>query len=305
MGRLDIADYSTGVVSLEELIAQASTGNHAPNTPSNPSPINNAINISLNPLLNWDCSDPDGDSLTYDVFVNSDLIADDITNSQFQLLGLQSDRNYSWTIQAKDSHGATSISNPTWHFTTSQETPGNLVIQPGPIDSNDTFIEILHVDSGDDLSSNNYGNYGYMYVHYGYNVMNLLERKTLVSFTIPSNIDLTDITSAKVMLYGQPVENSGEGLVLCKKLTAPFNESTATYANSNGLIGQEISRINLDNYPDPIQRYWFTWNINPTNITNRVLSMAFVTGGGKLNLYASDTSAADYRPKLEIQYNTK
>ena len=42
--------------------------NSLPYQPSNPTPSNDSTGISINALLSWTCSDPNGDSLTYDVY---------------------------------------------------------------------------------------------------------------------------------------------------------------------------------------------------------------------------------------------
>jgi uncharacterized repeat protein (TIGR01451 family) len=42
--------------------------NNPPNTPSNPSPADNVTGVSVSTDLNWTGGDPDGDSVTYDVY---------------------------------------------------------------------------------------------------------------------------------------------------------------------------------------------------------------------------------------------
>ena len=46
--------------------------NQAPNSPSNPSPADSALNVSRFVVLSWTCTDPNaGDTLRYDVVVGS------------------------------------------------------------------------------------------------------------------------------------------------------------------------------------------------------------------------------------------
>ncbi|MHC1568108.1 MAG: hypothetical protein ACXQTT_00620 [Candidatus Syntropharchaeia archaeon] len=44
----------------------ATTINHSPNTPYNPSPQNGAVDVSLTLILSWECEDPDWDPVKYE-----------------------------------------------------------------------------------------------------------------------------------------------------------------------------------------------------------------------------------------------
>ena len=44
------------------------TPNTPPKAPSNPIPSNDATNVSITSLLSWTCTDPDGDSLAFDIY---------------------------------------------------------------------------------------------------------------------------------------------------------------------------------------------------------------------------------------------
>jgi hypothetical protein len=102
--------------------------NNPPNEPSNPSPPNGAVNIDINADLSWDCSDPDGGSLKYDVFFGS-------TSPPPQVSWRQSEKNYDpgtmdyeaeyyWNIIAWDNHNASS-SGPIWSFNIRSQTVEN------------------------------------------------------------------------------------------------------------------------------------------------------------------------------------
>jgi len=101
--------------------------NDPPYPPSDPDPADGATGVDINADLSWNCSDPDGDDLTYDVYFEADdptpdvLVSDDQSETTFDPGTLDYGTTYYWQIIAKDSHSATT-EGPVWHFTT-EETP--------------------------------------------------------------------------------------------------------------------------------------------------------------------------------------
>jgi hypothetical protein len=112
--------------------------NKPPLLPSSPSPEIDASNVSLTPTLSWTCTDPDGDPVTYDVYLspNADYItqllsecciAHDLSASSISVNEpLMAETIYYWRVVAKDKEAQTP--GPIWYFKTRKPTipPHNL-----------------------------------------------------------------------------------------------------------------------------------------------------------------------------------
>jgi len=110
------ADYGSAYVFIKE------SENQSPNTPNNPSPTNNATNISVNTFLQWTGGDPDThDNVTYDVYLGSTLPLSKVSDNQsrpwYKTYALSYNITYYWKIAAWDNHGL-SAEGPIWNFTT-------------------------------------------------------------------------------------------------------------------------------------------------------------------------------------------
>ncbi|MEJ5229631.1 MAG: clostripain-related cysteine peptidase [Pseudothermotoga sp.] len=100
----------------------ATVFNYPPNAPSSPSPANGATDVSPYSLtLSWNCTDPDGDLLTYDLYFgtqsNPPFYKSNLTSSSFYIGNLSQNTTYFWKIVAKDSEGNVK-EGPVWSFTT-------------------------------------------------------------------------------------------------------------------------------------------------------------------------------------------
>lgn len=89
------------------------TPNNSPDAPTLVLPANNASNINLSSLeLQWQAStDPDGDSITYDVYFDTNTnpttnIASDLTTASHTIASdLEYETTYYWKVVAKDGKG--------------------------------------------------------------------------------------------------------------------------------------------------------------------------------------------------------
>ena len=121
-----------------------SNGNHPPSIPANPSPANNASEQSLDITLSWQCSDPDGDNLVFDLYwgVGStpNIVSTNITQTSYNPGQLQQSTTYFWKVIAKDNSGH-STSSPVWNY----RTIGN---QPPAVPSNPSISTYSFGDVG-------------------------------------------------------------------------------------------------------------------------------------------------------------
>jgi len=114
------------------------TYNNPPNTPSNPSPADGATDQSSDVDLSWTGGDPDGDSVTYDVYLEANdstpgvLVCNDAASASCDPGTLSHGTHYYWRVVARDEHGATTT-GPIWDFTT-YNNPPNTPSNPSPVD---------------------------------------------------------------------------------------------------------------------------------------------------------------------------
>lgn len=101
--------------------------NRPPAAPSNPSPASGATDQNPSVTLSWQCSDPDGDDLTYDVYCGNQssppLAASDVNSTSYQPANLLYNSTYYWKVVATDDSNH-STSGPVWSFSTSQKASG-------------------------------------------------------------------------------------------------------------------------------------------------------------------------------------
>jgi glutaredoxin len=96
--------------------------NHAPNTPSNPSPKNGTTGVPINAQMSWTGGDQDsGDVVTYDVYFGTSSPPPKVSSNQsgtsYNPGTMPYSTKYYWNIIAWDNHGL-SATGPIWQFTT-------------------------------------------------------------------------------------------------------------------------------------------------------------------------------------------
>jgi formylglycine-generating enzyme required for sulfatase activity len=135
-----IASYEAVPIDYRLLLAQAQA-NRSPSAPCCPIPADGAVDQTRYTDLAWVSADPDGDALTYDVYLEQDDSTPDARLSNAQVSAsynpglLAPAAHYYWRIVAQDQHGATTA-GPVWEFTTGASTnlPPDAPSNPSPPD---------------------------------------------------------------------------------------------------------------------------------------------------------------------------
>ncbi len=118
--------FSQNAIAWEFTTMGGSTVNQNPLPPSNPSPVNGQVGTATSPRLTWDASDPDGDALNYEVYVDKESDAHgspstlrcQTTVRACELSGLSPATKYQWVVQVRDGRGGFSQNAIAWEFTT-------------------------------------------------------------------------------------------------------------------------------------------------------------------------------------------
>ncbi|UCF49381.1 MAG: hypothetical protein JSU91_06440 [Thermoplasmatales archaeon] len=115
---LVLYNLSDGYVD-ETVIAQVP--NNQPYKPIDPFPESGSVDLGAEVDLSWNCSDPDGDDLFYDVYLGTTnpppLFATNVTEEFFDPGLLEFQSMYYWYIVSNDHRGGTNESS-IWNFTT-------------------------------------------------------------------------------------------------------------------------------------------------------------------------------------------
>ncbi|MCJ7572376.1 MAG: PKD domain-containing protein, partial [Candidatus Thermoplasmatota archaeon] len=102
---------------------------HSPSIPSNPNPSTYSTAIKVNSNLSWECSDPDGDWLTYEIYFGTvsspPLVKSVEIIPNYNPGKMDYNTTYYWKIVAKDCRGQ-STSGPIWNFTSCKNQNPNI-----------------------------------------------------------------------------------------------------------------------------------------------------------------------------------
>ena len=100
--------------------------NKPPHIPSNPYPAHGSTSVNINVDLSWTGGDPDGDPVTYDVYLGTSStppkVASNQTATTYDPGTLDIDKTYYWQIIAWDDQSAFT-EGPVWWFSTGTNQP--------------------------------------------------------------------------------------------------------------------------------------------------------------------------------------
>jgi hypothetical protein len=134
------ANVTVGEDGVLEQNFALSAGNCAPHPPVTPSPVDGTPDQPLITNLSWDCSDPDQDTITYDIFLGVEtehhirlaLVSSNQSDSTYKTDLLNYSTSYYWQVIARDDKGAETASD-LWYFTTG-DCPLSLLVDGNPAD---------------------------------------------------------------------------------------------------------------------------------------------------------------------------
>ena len=134
--------------------------NSPPDAPINNNPKNGSTDNPIDSILSWFGGDPDGDTVTYDVYFGESnpppKVESNISDTTYDPGLLYWDTKYYWQIVAWDEHGA-STAGPIWWFTTEDngQQPPEIPEIDGPPNGNAGIEYCITVNSsepeGDDV----------------------------------------------------------------------------------------------------------------------------------------------------------
>lgn len=117
--RLEVLDGGGATASATKEVLVS--GNSAPEAPGNPFPADGSLEINPGESLEWACSDPEQDPLSYDLYFGTvlppPLVESGLTSSNYSPAGMLSSTTYYWKVTAHDDQGNTT-EGPTWSFQT-------------------------------------------------------------------------------------------------------------------------------------------------------------------------------------------
>ncbi|MBN3035062.1 MAG: hypothetical protein JW861_05705, partial [Bacteroidales bacterium] len=106
--------------------------NYPPVPPENPVPPTGSIDINIELILQWSCSDPDGDTLDYKVYFGTDTDPTAVTawkpDTSYVPYPLDYATTYYWKIAARDAEHFYITEGPLWSFTTKEDPCGTPII---------------------------------------------------------------------------------------------------------------------------------------------------------------------------------
>jgi formylglycine-generating enzyme required for sulfatase activity len=271
--------------------------NRSPAVPSNASPADNATDISITPELSWQCSDPDGNPLTYNVYLGTDsenpaLASEGQSAANYTPSELMYETTYYWRIVAMDDQNS-QTGSAIWSFTTIAEpndAPG-APSNPNPAD-NAVDVSVTATLSwqcsdpdGDDLTYD-------VYLGTANDNLTLMSEEQSATSYVPSELDFETVYYWKVVASDdQDIQT--EGAVW--SFTTSSEPNTAPAAPSNPVPANEAAEVAIDAS--------LSWECSDPDGDDLTYNVYFGTASDNLTLVSEGQSTTNYTPS-ELAYET-
>ena len=157
VGAAAIVIVALTIVSCSE---ETTTGfqNREPGTPTVLWPADGSVNQTTDLILAWQCLDPDGDSLRYDLYVGStsepSIVDSNRVNTIYIPAIMKFNTTYYWKVIAFDEYGD-SAASPIWSFSTRRE-PGIYEVASCTLEIGNTNWCVLQAHDNYALVAGNY-----------------------------------------------------------------------------------------------------------------------------------------------------
>ena len=207
-----VIDKNGGTTSsIEDNIFTIDHSNLPPDSPIDPSPIDEATNIAVDSTLSWSCSDPDADTLSYDIYFGIESsppsISQEVVNSYYDPGQLSSFTTYYWKVVATD--GELSTSSPIWSFTTVSSV-NTLTIQVSGSGTTDPPPGVYECDEGEVFPVDAIPDAGWMLDHWELGGINVGSDDTII-VTMDGDHTLTAVFTfaQKFVHFGDLIISNG------------------------------------------------------------------------------------------------
>lgn len=188
---ITVTDLSSGSHYYVQLCAENSAGtskggmytfdtedapNNPPSVPSNPNPSVASKDQPVSGTLSWSCSDPEGDDISYNVYVGKSTSSMNLYKTVYKTscsYSLDPATTYYWYVVASD--GQQSTTGPTWNF----KTKSNLSAPTNPYPAN--YATDVPINITFSWSSSNTGNNIKYNVYLGTSSVNPIKIATTTS----------------------------------------------------------------------------------------------------------------------------
>jgi hypothetical protein len=202
--------------------------NTAPNAPENETPSNESTNVGVDTILSWDCSDPDGDALAYDVYLgatpNPLKVSSNQTGTSYDP-ALSYNNTFYWKIVAWDINKTKTI-GPLWHFSTESGVP-----EPFKVEITRPLQGMFYFQDQEKMSLSSNGTIVYGPITIEANITSD-HNITYVQF-FADDKEIANVTNEPWSTLWRPIIQFSSALTLKRTITVIAHDSEGNNASAN------------------------------------------------------------------------